>query len=209
MRLRERSCAQRSLSSVKHGGSPCSDFLSYLKSSMAFACAQGGIRCSFQLSWLNSKVSADVTARLLSSAEPFHTQVDHRPFNSSTHDSHRSSNSFRGYFVCRASLSRISCRASLVCRASLSRISCQNPPAVAAGRSQLRATAVSQLAIAVRASAGWDCLDIGPSWSKFSVLACSGCPAQSGTASRRRRWMTTVPTSQAHRQPEKCIWPSN
>ena len=59
VRLRERSCAQRPLSSVKHGGSPCSDFLSCLKSSMAFACAQGGIRCSRQLSWLNSKVSAD------------------------------------------------------------------------------------------------------------------------------------------------------
>ena len=70
---------------------------------MAFACVQGGIRCSFQLSWLNSKVSADDDPRLLSSAEPFHTPVDHRPFNSSTHDSHRSSNSFRGYFVCRAS----------------------------------------------------------------------------------------------------------
>jgi hypothetical protein len=26
---------------------------------MAFACAQGGIRCSRQLSWLNSKVSVD------------------------------------------------------------------------------------------------------------------------------------------------------
>jgi len=59
---------------------------------MAFACAQGGIRCSLQLSWLKSKVSADIPAKLLSSAEPFHTQVDHRPFNSSTHDSHRSSN---------------------------------------------------------------------------------------------------------------------
>ena len=70
---------------------------------MDFACVQGRIRCSFQLSWLNSKVSADVTARLLSSAEPFHTQVDHRPFNNSTHDSHRSSYSFRGYFFCRAS----------------------------------------------------------------------------------------------------------
>jgi hypothetical protein len=57
--LRERSCAQRPLSSVKHGGSPCSDFLSCLKSSMAFACAQGGIRCSRQLSRSNSKVSAD------------------------------------------------------------------------------------------------------------------------------------------------------
>jgi hypothetical protein len=87
VRLRERSCAQRSLSSVKHGGSPCSDFLSCLKSSMAFACAQGGIRCSCQLSGSNSKVSADVPARLLSSAEPIHTQVDHRPFNSSTDDS--------------------------------------------------------------------------------------------------------------------------
>ena len=83
-------------------------FFVILKSSMVFACAQGGIRCSFQLSWSNSKVSADVPARLLSTAEPFHTQVDHRPFNGSTHDSHRSFNSFRGYFVCRASLSRIS-----------------------------------------------------------------------------------------------------
>jgi hypothetical protein len=101
--LRERSCAQRWLSSVKHGGSPCSDFFSFLKSSMAVACVQGGIRCSRQLSWLNSKVSADDEPRLFSSAEPFHTQVHHRPFNSSTHDSHRSSNSFRGYFaVCRS-----------------------------------------------------------------------------------------------------------
>ena len=114
MRLRERSCAQRSLSSVKHGGSRCSDFWSCLKSSTAFACAQGGIRCSLQLSWLNSKVSADVTARLLSSAEPFHTQVDHRPFNNSTHDSHRSSYSFRGYFVCRASLSKRGSSASCI-----------------------------------------------------------------------------------------------
>ncbi len=44
------------------------------------------------------------------------TQVDHRPFNSSTHDSHRSSNSFRVIssvaHLCRASPSRISCRAS-------------------------------------------------------------------------------------------------
>ena len=48
---------------------------------MAFASAQGGIRCSRQLSWLKSKVSADDTARLLASAEPFHTQVDHRPVN--------------------------------------------------------------------------------------------------------------------------------
>jgi hypothetical protein len=108
VRLRERSCAQRSLSSVKHGGSLSSDYLPCLKRSMSFACVQGGIRCSRKPSWLNSKVSADVTARLLSSAEPFHTQVDHRLFNSSTHDSYRSSHSFRGYFVCRASLSWMS-----------------------------------------------------------------------------------------------------
>src|SRR5580658_6597590 len=75
---------------------------------MAFACAQGGIRCSCQLSWLNSKVSADLTARLLSSAEPFHTQVDHRPFNGSTHDSHSSSNSFRVISSVAHLLSRIS-----------------------------------------------------------------------------------------------------
>ena len=61
--MRERSCAQWSLSSVKHGGSRCSGFLSCLKSSMSVACAQGGIRCSFQLSWLNSKVSAGVLQR--------------------------------------------------------------------------------------------------------------------------------------------------
>ena len=50
---------------MKQGGSPCSDFLSCLKSSMAFACAQGGIRCSCQLSGSNSKVSADDPGRLL------------------------------------------------------------------------------------------------------------------------------------------------
>jgi hypothetical protein len=44
--------------------------------------------------------------------EPSHTQLECRPFNSSTSDSRRSSNSFRGYFVCPASPSRITCPAS-------------------------------------------------------------------------------------------------
>jgi hypothetical protein len=52
------------------------DFLSWLKSSMAFTCVQGGIRCSFQLSWLTSKVSTDVTARTFSSAAAGNGQRD-------------------------------------------------------------------------------------------------------------------------------------
>jgi hypothetical protein len=43
---------------------------------MAFTCVQGGIRCSFQLSWLNSKVSADITARMFSSAVAGNGQRD-------------------------------------------------------------------------------------------------------------------------------------
>jgi hypothetical protein len=40
---------------------------------MSFACAQGGIRCSFQLSWLNSKVSADVMQGCLQALNLPHT----------------------------------------------------------------------------------------------------------------------------------------